>query len=75
MAQYLNVINVPKITENSFLNVIDYHHMYLRWQMFFKRSALDNFVIFPGKHLCWSLQTCNFILKRGSKTGACKIIA
>ena len=26
-----------------------------RWQMFFKKAALKNFVIFTGKHLCWNL--------------------
>ena len=35
-----------------------------RLQMFFKIVVLRNFEIFTGKHLCWSLQTCNFIKKR-----------
>ena len=35
-----------------------------RSQMFFKIVVLRNFEIFTGKHLCWSLQTCNFIKKR-----------
>ena len=40
-----------------------------RLQMFFKLSALKNFVNFTGKHLCWSLfliklQAWNFVKKR-----------
>ena len=39
-------------------------------QMFFKIGALKNFVIFTGKHLCWSLFRSATLLKRGSNTGA-----
>ena len=47
-----------------------------RLQMFFKVDVLKNFVIFAGKHLCWSyflikLQawTSPIVLKRDSNTG------
>ena len=45
-------------------------------QMFLKTSLFENFVIFTGKHLCWSLFTIKLlafrqatILKRDSNTG------
>ena len=35
-------------------------------EVFYKKAALKNVLIFTGKHLCWSLylQVCNFIKKR-----------
>ena len=32
--------------------------------MFFKIIARKNVANFTGKHLCWSLEACNFIEKR-----------
>ena len=31
-----------------------------RWQMFFKIRVLDNFAIFTGKHMCWSIFLIKF---------------
>ena len=33
-------------------------------EVFFKKAVLKIFAIFTRKHLCWSLQACNFIEKR-----------
>ena len=35
-----------------------------RSKMFFKIGVLKNYVIFTGKHLCWSLKVCNFTKQR-----------
>ena len=53
----------------------NHSHIYIgrnsRSQMFFK-IVFENFVIFTGKHLCWSLLLIALQARpaRGSKTGA-----
>ena len=73
------------IVHNLFINYLNFkkeanteaaaHRCYVavrsrRLHMFFKIGVLENFVIFRGKHLCWSLtlrklQACNFPVNVG----------
>ena len=66
---YLIYLEIPPNFFFFFFFVIYWLIRRSRSQMFFKIVFLKDFIIFTGKHLCWSLSLIKLLAWRDSNTG------